>query len=39
MIHIDGNTNLAGLILLWTMFCTITGAALSFGWHLFKPKK
>lgn len=38
--HIDWmNANIFGLLLGWLLLCTLTAAALSFGWHFFKPRQ
>ena len=36
--HIDWmNANIFGLLLGWLLLCTLTAAALSFGWHFSNP--
>lgn len=34
-----GTVNIFGMLIGWLTVCAFTAAALSFGWHLFKPKK
>ena len=33
------NANIFGLLLGWLFLCVATAAALSLGWHFFKPRK